>query len=216
MPVKYSCFISYTSGWTAEYTRLIDAIESQLKEKIQYYLNIEPWRYSTAEAIGANFQQVIPARLCESVCMVVLYVPSYELSEICIREFAAMEDIESARLALLAPPPGTEYPMIIPIILRKRAKDKVPDWIKRSRNYLDLSSYITPDKELLDALDVPACKRRFEEIAENMLEVFDALVNHQPDPCQNCSPTLPPVHDARVQERWIRQHTPLPSRQTSP
>jgi hypothetical protein len=215
MPVNYSCFISYTSGWTPEYDRLIDAVETRLKEKLQYHLDIKPWRYSTAEAIGAQFQEVIPARLCESVCMVVLYVPKYELSEICIREFAAMEDIEAARLKVLNPPAGTEYPMIVPIILRKRAKDKVPDWIKNSRNYLDLTEYITPDQELLEALDHPKCKKRFAEIAENMGEVYIALVNHNPDPCQNCNPKLPPTEDVRVQERWIRQRSTLTSRQTT-
>jgi hypothetical protein len=215
MPLNYSCFISYTSGWTPEYDRLIDAVESRLKEKLQYHLDVQPWRYSTSEAIGAQFQDVIPARLCESICMVVLYVPKYELSEICIREFAAMEDIEAARLKALSPPAGTEYPMIVPIILRKRAKDQVPDWIKTSRNYLDLTQYITPDQELLEALDVPACKKRFEEIAQNMGEVYSALVNHNPDPCQNCSPTLPATDDARVQARWIRQRSTLTSRQPS-
>ena len=143
MPVQYSCFFSYSGGgWTPEYQKLIDAIELRLRDNIQYYLSLDLWRYSTSESIGANYSAVIPNRLCQSVCMIALYAPVYETKETCIQEYVAMEDIEKQRLKRLNKTPADELPMIIPIILKKRKGNKVPDWISKSLNYLDLPSFI--------------------------------------------------------------------------
>jgi hypothetical protein len=203
MPVAHSCFISYTDGWTEEYEAIIAAIEKRLTESIQWHLNLKPWRYTTDQAVGAQFNKVIAARLCQSVSMVALYVPRYEVSEMCIREYVAMEDIERTRQQVLGIGPADDLPMVIPIILRKRRKGQLPDWIAKSRNYLDLTSYVTPDRPLIEALKHPDCVRKFDDIAETMSEIFRRLATHDPDPCKGCETELP--NDQRVRARYIGQ-----------
>jgi hypothetical protein len=215
MPVRHSCFISYSSGSTAEYSAIIDRLEAKLKEKLEFYLDEPPWRYTTSQSVGAAYREAIPVALCQSVCMVVLYVPKYEVRKTCVQEFVAMEDIEKARLGRIQPPLGPDYRMIIPIILKKRHGGKLPAWIEESRNYLDLTEYVTLATPLVKALDDPRCEQRLEEIAAAIGALHAAIVSTQPDLCTGCSPELP--EDERVLERWIAQEKyVLPTRQPVP
>ena len=215
MPIKHSCFISYSSGSTAEYQTIIDRLEERLKEKLDFYLAEPPWRYTASQAVGADVRKNIPVVLCHSVCMVVLYVPKYEVSRWCIQEYVAMEDIEQARLGKLDPPLGPGYGMIIPIILKKRKGGMIPKWIEESKNYLDLTQYVTLDKPLVKALDDPECDAKLDDIAATIAEVHSALAKANPDLCTGCNPELP--EDDRVAGRLIAQPTfVLPTRETIP
>ena len=214
MPLTYSAFISYTSGWTEDYDKLIDAIQKRLEHQLQFYVRSPLWRYDKNEAPGAAVHETLRARICESVCMVVLYVPSYELSDTCVWEFVAMEEVEGSRLKILIPPLDQEYRMVIPIIIKKRRTQPLPNWIT-SRNYIDLTEYVTPDQSPLAALDDPRCIDKLERAAEAIGEVTRRLMNLDPDPCIGCPQRLPQPDDPRVNERWVgnRPHA-LPSRAT--
>lgn len=201
MPLNYSAFISYTTGWTKEYEDLIDAIQRRLEQALQFYVRDPLWRYDKDEAPGAQTHATLREVMCQSACMVVLYVPSYEFSDTCVWEFVAMEHIEGTRLEVLTPPLNPAYRMVIPIILKKRKED-LPKWIS-SRNYVDLTKYVTPDKTLIKALDDERCSAEMEKIAEAIGEVTRRMLILQADPCVDCPQGLPAHDDARVKERWI-------------
>jgi hypothetical protein len=216
MPINHSCFISFTTGTGKALQEFIDLLQAQLLDGLKAYVREPAWRFDENERIGAEWQRVLPLRLCQTVCMVAFYVPSYESSGPCIREYVAMEDIEAARLKALGDELDPEFRMIIPVILKKRKGTIIPSWMQSSKLCLDITEYKTPDQPLVKALEHPKCVARLEEIAESVYEVWRAMTQHPDDLCVNCRNELPPVDDERVRERWIsRDVFTLPSRKVA-
>lgn len=140
MPFKHCCFISYrhTKGykgkaWTAR-------IVEDLKAELELLVNKEVYR-DTERLKGADFyNEALAGALCRSVCMVVLFWPTYfdNTHLFCAREFKAMERLERERLQLL---PVEEQPHGLIIVLALRNFDQIPAEIRATRLCKDFSNY---------------------------------------------------------------------------
>src|SRR6267154_1456963 len=119
MALTNACFISYRHV-TDE--RVMADLEQELSSEIQMWLTLPKavYRDKSRLAGGQFFNNVLARALCESVCMVVVYIPPYFAPEnpYCVREFRAMEEIEKKRLQLLGAKDLDQNGFIIPIICR--------------------------------------------------------------------------------------------------
>jgi hypothetical protein len=146
MPLKYSCFISFRHGdrTLPTDTNLLEAIAIQLKEA----LSSELQAYTTKEVYvdwqrlkgGDFYTQALATALCESACMVVVYLPTYfdEHKTFCAREYKAMEGLETRRLQKLGLS-VQKHGLIIPIVFR--GMKYLPAEIKSRRAYYDFESF---------------------------------------------------------------------------
>lgn len=120
MPFSHACFISYRHRpGNREYLNIVEDLRTTLQEQVGFLMNEQVYM-DTGRLQGGNFfNRALATAICESVCMVVFYIPPYfdPDSTYCAREFKAMERLEAERLEALGlgeSPNG----LIIPIVLR--------------------------------------------------------------------------------------------------
>jgi hypothetical protein len=120
MSFSHACFISYRHRpGNREYLAIVEDLRTTLGEQVGFLMNEQVYM-DTGRLQGGNFfNRALATAICESVCMVVFYIPPYfdPDSTYCAREFKAMEQLEAERLEALGmgdSPNG----LIIPIVLR--------------------------------------------------------------------------------------------------
>jgi hypothetical protein len=133
MAFRYSCFISYRH--TTEYKGRVytQRIVEDLKAELELRVAHEVYR-DTERLKGAEFyQESLATAICKSVCMVVLFWPTYFSEEhtFCAREFRAMEELERQRLLLLEDEAERQNGLIVIIALRDFAL--IPQEIRERR-----------------------------------------------------------------------------------
>ena len=118
MPIKYTCFISYPSAKGQMMKDFVDELKKALTDCIDPYLD-EPV-YIDREQLGAgdHYNEALARAICESLCMIVVYVPKYEHHEYRRCEYRAMEIIEEKRTQIRGKDRLANKGMIFPIILR--------------------------------------------------------------------------------------------------
>jgi hypothetical protein len=97
---------------------------------------------------GYKYNTALARSICRSVAMVVVYTPTYERSDYCLREYAAMQRLEQKRLAALAGTGADERGLVIPVVLRGRIEN-LPESITRHTHYADFRHFSTADKRLV-------------------------------------------------------------------
>src|SRR5712692_4192213 len=147
MPFQYSCFISYAHGQEQLIRRFIDELQKALKSSLEPYLDQQVYIDEERPKAGNRFNPKIARALCESVCMILVYVPKYGQHSYCVREYAAMEWLEEQRRALLGKKLPAERGFIIPIVLRGRHED-LPPKLKGHIHYADFSRYTTASSDI--------------------------------------------------------------------
>jgi hypothetical protein len=87
---------------------------------------------------GDFFNRHLSRNLCESVCMVMIYTPTYFSRDhvYCAKEYAAMTELEGKRLSGLS---ERSHGLIIPVILRDF--DRLPDEIKSVRQVHQMDQF---------------------------------------------------------------------------
>ena len=120
MAFEYSAFISYRHGRYKLAHKIIndlfEAISSELELLRTEKVFIDRGRMKG----GAFHEKVIAEALCKSVCMIVVFTPTYFNKDFpyCAREFRAMELMEKQRLLLLHGTRESVNGLIIPIVFR--------------------------------------------------------------------------------------------------
>jgi hypothetical protein len=140
MSYQHSCFISYRH--TKEYKgqsyteRIVDDLKAELEIRVAQGVYRDRDRLKGAEF----YNEALATAICQSVCMVVLYWPTYfdQSHLFCAREFRAMEDLERRRLQLL---PQSERVHGLIIVLALRDFDQIPAAIKARRMCKDFEAY---------------------------------------------------------------------------
>src|SRR5689334_16819835 len=97
MPFKYSCFISYRNGRNDLMRQFINDLEQALKAYIEPWLVEEVYIDRDRLLPGYEYNEALAHAICQSVCMIVVYSPTYQDSSYCLREYAAMERLEEKR-----------------------------------------------------------------------------------------------------------------------
>jgi TIR domain len=138
MPLTYSCFISFRHGQD-----LLREMVEQLEEALRYELETltsKPVYVDNQVRVGDFYNQALATALCQSACMVMIYVPTYfdASKTYCTREYKAMRVLEQERLQLLglsAPQQGLIFPIVF------RGLESLPPEIKDHRAYYDFTSF---------------------------------------------------------------------------
>lgn len=128
---------------------------------------------------GDDFEKKLAKAICRSVCFIVVYTPSYEESDFCLREFAAMENIEDRRMQLIGKKLTCDERLIIPIILRGEKKD-LPPKISANIQYCDCSD-ISLSSFICDIYNHPSFIDKMEEIVKKIskhYKIFDIVDVH--------------------------------------
>jgi hypothetical protein len=167
MSFEYTCFISYVHGQF----RLTRTFIEQLKEALEGEL--EPLGgsvYFDQDRLkpGFKFNVNIARALCQSMSMVVVWTPSYELHPYCLREYTAMRMLERRRLKALTG--DSDRGMIIPVLFRGD-RDELPPAIRDHMQYADFSHFTLRRSDLAQDEEYA---ERIREIAAYLHQIHKA------------------------------------------
>lgn len=209
MPFQYSCFISYRHTTQYKGKSFTQRIVEDLKAELELRVAHEVFR-DTERLRGAEFyQEALATALCRSVCMVVLFWPTYfsEQHTFCAREFKAMEQLEQERLRALEDQAERQNGLIVVIALRDFRL--IPAEIRQNRLCKDFESYTLKPNMRRD----PGFQQDVLEISRyiaDRVRLFERL-RYQSRDCAEFR--LPAEQDVLP---WIREvaapFAPLPNR----
>jgi hypothetical protein len=141
MQFQHCCFISYRHMEGSLGRTTTKNMVTALKDELEFLVSPQKV-YLDVERLdgGDHYNEALASAICKSVCMVVLYWPTYfdATHLFCAREFKAMEELEQARLRLL-PPEERVHGLII--ILAVRGYDLIPEAIKKLRDCRDFEGH---------------------------------------------------------------------------
>ena len=140
MAFKWSCFISYRVGKGALASGIVKDFYEKLPNEVE--LQSEGGIYlSQAELNPGNvLDPTLADELCQSACMIVLFTGAYFSTKhpYCTREYLAMLDLETRRLAKLGVSVSKKNGLIVPVVLRNL--DQMPAEMKK-RMWSDLQEF---------------------------------------------------------------------------
>ena len=192
MPLRYPCFISYCHGQGDLIRRFIDDLKKALTAYLEPFFDEGIYIDEDRLQPGFRYNEALATALCQSVCMVVVYVPKYGEHSYCIREFAAMEQLERQRSQLVQDRSLRDKGMIIPIVLR--GGDNVPSKIKDRLQYADFSKYTTATPHIAKNTKYVA---EIDKIARYIYAMYRELRNK--DVCSTCDTFVIPLeHDPNL------------------
>ena len=184
MPFQYSCFISYRHGQKELMERFINDLCDALSNEVVPLTDLEIYVDKKRLTGGVFFNSALSQALCESVCLIMVYTPTYLSEEhtYCAREYKAMEKLEKERINMLSDSEQKQYGLIIPIVLR--GEKTLPVEIKANRQYYDFTKFKLRDTELKKN---PNYDSKIQEIADYIHERFLVFNSLSSDPCDDCS-----------------------------
>src|SRR5205809_8088227 len=91
MPLNYSVFISYPHTQSHLLQAFIERFERELQDRVGLFVDFPLWYDKERLKPGFKYDNEIGTVLCESICLIALYMPVYEKHPYCLREFLAME-----------------------------------------------------------------------------------------------------------------------------
>lgn len=198
MAFKCACFISYPHNAGKSVDKFVTRLKEELSDRFAQFVP-DPIVTDHDFDTGADFHRKIARSLCESACLVVVYMPVYQRKEFCIREYIAMERLQARRYGKL--PAGDEDPigMILPIIYTGE-ESKIPEWISGKINYKDISKFTISDPlAVFDETDFQQWLVRIANLVDSLYNRFQAAGTN---PSQVCGEhALPDPADPDVAAR---------------
>ncbi len=211
MPFKYACFISYRNGQRQLMERIITDLSTALANELEAWLDLEVYVDRERLQGGVLYNEALAQALCESVCMIVIFTPTYfsKTHSYCAREYKAMEKLETARLHALGQQTDPKHGLIIPIVFR--GAEALPDDIKERRHYYKFDDFLLSDVEISKH---PAYAPKIREIARTIYDHHQRLSTLPTDLCQHCRQfTLPSEADILPWLETVQGSvTPFPGR----
>src|SRR5258706_4971579 len=209
MPLQYSCFISYRHSQDD----ITQDLASSLKTELSRWLDMEVYVDKGRLKGGDFFNDELAKALCESVCLIVVYTPTYfsKKSTYCAREYKAMESLEEQRIHVLGFQKNKQHGLIIPIVYR--GDKKLSENIKNERQYHLFEAFQISGR---DNLDNQEYAEKIKEIAEYIEERCEELRIVEDDVCACCDTlAFPTDHDI---SDWLENMLPpkpkLPGRES--
>jgi len=179
MTLRFSCFISYRHTQEDIVQELVSSLETELSRWLDLDVYVDRERLKG----GQFFNSELAKALCESVCLIVVYTPTYfsKQNSYCAREYKAMEILEDERLLYLGLPRNKRRGFIIPIVYR--GDKKLPTTIKNERHYHLFEPFQISGR---DTLDNPEYAEKIKDIAEYIEERCAELRLVEDDICACC------------------------------
>jgi hypothetical protein len=186
----------------------VDALKAELDGRVPLPVFLDVERLQG----GMFYNEALATSLCTSVCMVMLYWPTYFSTDhtFCSREYKAMERLEAQRLSLLPDPLQRQKGLIIPIVFRDF--DQIPDEVRTNRLVVNFEAHslrrnMGQKQEFISDIN---------KIGSYIAERCRAFRNvPPPDPCTDCPQCkLPPELEILP---WLQQvlhpGVPYPTRE---
>lgn len=208
MAFKYACFISYphNAGKSVDafVTRLKEELTDRLAQFVQGGIKTDH-DFKT----GANFNKAIAQTICESACLLVVYMPVYQRKRFCLQEYTAMERLEIERYQALQQDLSAQFGMILPLVYTGD-ESKIPKWISERINYKNISASTIADPQAV--FDQPDFKAWLVSIANMVDSLYNAFQASPTDPCLACGTyALPEEQDAAITAKLNIPNAPTES-----
>lgn len=203
MPHNWSSFISYRHTTEYKGRTYVARLVKELKAELEFSVSKDVYIDERMKG-GEYYPEHLAINLCQSVCMVALYWPTYFSIEhpFCSREFHAMETLERKRLALLKDPLEKTKGLII--ILALRGFDEIPQRVQAQRLCKNFEHYMT----VANLRSNREFQREIQEVATYIAERVRAFEAVTPDPFGSCGDfRLPPTKKI---EPWIAKRAKGP------
>lgn len=212
MPFKYSCFISYSKNRSDVMKLFLEQLKATLENYIFLY-SVDKEVYIDTQRLGpgCHYNEALSNAICQSICMIVVYTPSYGEKEhlFCQREYMAMESLEDKRIQMLGGKIDNNG-MIFPIIFRGDKAD-IPSNIKDRIQYCDFSKFTTASSHIKKNSKYV---RDIEQIAMIISSYYKAFKERDINPCTGCeSFSLPREEDIEPwEEKSKKTRSSFPGR----
>jgi hypothetical protein len=184
--------------------RFVDQVAKALADCLEPWLTESVWIDKDRLHAGDLIDDALAGALCRSVCMIVLYSPTYQHHKYCLRELKAMQILQERRMRMLERSFGRDRGLIIPLVLRG-TKEDLPEDI-RHVHFGDFSTFSLHNDKLADN---PLFVAKIDEIARFIYEMHTCFQQVDCNPCADCgSFQLPPESDV---EPWqLRSRAVMP------
>ena len=203
---------SYRHGQRALAERIITDLYDALTAELELLINEQVFLDRERLKGGDFYNEALSTALCESVCMIVVFTPTYfdKKYTYCSREYKAMENLENERLrALGLPADKKQHGLIIPIVFR--GATCLPDDIKSQRFYYNFENFSLCDRKMTKN---PKYAGEIRKIASYIAERYRALANCPDDLCGCCEEFQLPEENEVME--WLTAvvgtATPFPGR----
>lgn len=195
-----SLFFSYRHLPAKGYTNLVNDIYESLAETmvLRFGQRDVVFRDKDRMKPGAKLNPTLAANLCQSVCMVMIYVPPYfdEFATYCAREYKAMLTLEGQRLDALEGESRNEG-LIIPIVCQDW--NRCPKEIKEHHLACNFEDYFLAT-DFVSSL--PPARQELKKIGSYIADRFEELSDRLPDACAHC-PKFNLPSDEEIKP-WVR------------
>lgn len=212
MPLKHACFLSYRHGTQPKLKRINDEVYTALCSELEPLIkcDVPVFKDTMRLRAGDYLDETMARALCESACLIVVYVPIYlDLAHTyCAREFRAMEQLEKKRYEALTEVADKARSLIITIAFCDKTHLPAEIIGDRSRLFVDFQDFGTDTRSMLKNRKYIS---KIKEIAEYIYERFTLLNKLSPDPCGNCAEfELPRADSDEVQKLLEDTIQPFP------
>jgi len=198
IPFEFSCFISYRTSTNELPNTFIEKLREALNNEIEPRIERKVYRDTDNIKGGDKIGPSVAAGLGESLCMILVFTPTYFNSEklYCTREYLAMKQMEEKRLEAIQGKCNNTSGFIIPIVFR--GLSKLPSELKDVRHY-DFSQYTLIDTEIIKSAKYGAVIREIAEKVEKLSDCFRGMSNKEILRCKAVE--LPTEAEAK---RWLK------------
>lgn len=196
MKPRHPCFISFRHVGNCE--KFVLAFRDSLKEELENHF----WKFKDKEGpflddtrmVGDPYlEDTIAEAICNSVCMIVIYLPSYfnEDYPYCAREFKAMQLLEDKRRKLL-PAGAVIDSLIIPVFFRDKERFKKMNLVTNDKyDFQNLSLLNNMQKNRM-------YKEKLVELCKEIYDRYEIFKGNNLSPWNNCDQAqLPTIQDVK-------------------
>jgi hypothetical protein len=192
MAFSCSCFISYPHNAGKSADAFVTRLKEELADRLAQFVT-DPIRTDHDFPTGANYNKAIAQSICQSACLLVVYMPVYQRKPFCIQEYTAMERLEVERYQALQKDLSAQFGMIVPLVYTGE-EHKIPQWISKQRNYKNISKFTVADP--VAVFDQPDFQQWLMEIADMIDSLYDAFKKSPTNPCLACNAYMLPAEDS--------------------
>jgi hypothetical protein len=210
MSVRFGCFVSYCHSTEEVTRRFVNELVEALASSVDPYIDVPKdgaLVYHDEKRLrpGYKFNVALAEAICQSLCMIAVFVPKYLDHDYCRRELEAMRQVEAERRKLLGKA-ASQHSYVIPVVFRG-ALDDLPPALKGHVHCCDFSGFTTAAPRLAVQ---PDAMGQIERIAQYVREVYVSMRHAGPD----CSKFVLP--SSKTSGHWqqfaSRDASPLPLR----
>lgn len=193
---RHPCFISFRHvGNCEKFVRTFrDALKEELENSFGKFKDAEgPFLDEDRMTSAVYLENTIAEAICNSVCMIVIYLPAYFSEEYpyCAREFKAMQLLEMQRRQML-PPGAVTDSFIIPVFFRDKERFKKLKLVTNDKydfQKLSLLSNMKNNQQF---------KSMIIELGQDVYKRYEVFTQNHVNPWGNCqNHQLPSIQEVK-------------------